>query len=70
MKLAIYKNTEYDYESVREVDDYFENDENSIRLSEQVDVDFKMLDKQETVKQEVMLLIVKLKSYRRQPASS
>ena len=53
MKVAIYKNTDYDYETVKEVGGWIDEDDEHIRISEAVEISFVMLDKSETVRKEV-----------------
>ncbi len=43
MKIALYKNIRYDFESVNEANDFFEESEDHVRISEIIEVDFKML---------------------------
>ncbi len=56
MKIALYKNVLYDNESVYAANGFFEESEDYVRISEIIDIDFKMLPYGEAEEKEIALI--------------
>ncbi len=56
MKIALYKNIRYDNQSVYAANGFFDDDDGYIRLSEIIDIDFKMLPYCVAAEKEIALI--------------
>ena len=56
MKIALFKNVEYDHETIREYVEFDMFADDYLQLSEFVEVDFPLLDKSEVNKKQVAII--------------